>query len=201
MVDQSPHHVTHPDTITRIAERTRELSADHPRLVLLIDGGSGAGKTSLATELVAHLRATSPDTQLVSLDSCYPGWQGLAEGAAMVPDMLRAVNPGHPTWDWAAHRPDGWVGLDPVADIVIEGCGALTPENRALATAGLWMELDPITRRERALDRDGEGYRPWWDLWAAQELVHWQRHHPWRLADMQLNVAPHVTPAVPYLRW
>ena len=192
--------------IEDLADKALEVTGDH-RLVLLVDGGSGAGKSTLARELLTHLRRRpTPDaahhdaaphdapprsslarTQLVSLDDCYPGWQGLAAGAAMIPAMLRDENPGHPTWDWVANRTSGWIDLDPTAGIIIEGCGALTPQNRQLASAGVWVELDTGTRKLQALDRDGEGYRPWWDLWAAQERAHWQQHRPQRLADIVVD--------------
>lgn len=177
--------------IERLAEAALELTGDQ-RFVLLVDGGSGAGKSTLARDLVAHLRA-----QLVSLDDCYPGWEGLAAGAAMIPDMLRAENPGYPTWDWVTHQRSGWVSLDPHAGIIIEGCGALTPQNRRLASAGVWVELDTNSRKLQALDRDGEGYRPWWDLWAAQERAHWQQHRPQQLADLVVD----FTGELVHLRW
>lgn len=192
--------------IEDLADKVLQVSGDR-RFVLLVDGGSGAGKSTLARELVSHLRSRACQhahpadplarTQLVSLDDCYPGWQGLAAGAAMIPDMLRAQNPGYPTWDWVTHQTSGWVELDAGAGIVIEGCGALTPHNRELASAGLWVELDAETRKLQALDRDGEGYRPWWDLWAAQERAHWQQHRPQRLADVVVD----FTSGRPLLRW
>ena len=182
--------------VESLADKARELTGDQ-RFVLLVDGGSGAGKSTLARELVAHLRRDEPSMQLVSLDDCYPGWQGLAAGAAMVPGMLREQNPGHPTWDWARDQTAGWVELNSQAGIVIEGCGALTPQNRQLASAGVWVELDAATRKLQALDRDGDGYRPWWDLWAAQELTHWQQHRPRQLADLVVD----FTNGRPTLRW
>jgi hypothetical protein len=33
----------------------------------------------------------------------------------------------------------------------------------------LWLEAAEEIRRERAFARDGELYRQWWDIWAAQE--------------------------------
>lgn len=182
--------------VEQLGERLRALTPPGQRMVVLIDGGSGAGKTSLAQALVGVLRRDDPTVQLVSLDDCYPGWSGLAAGAAMIPGMIRPEpghpSVGHPTWDWVEGRTNGFVTVDPAASIIIEGCGALTPTNRQLATAAVWVAVDAATRRHRALARDGDGFRPWWDIWAAQEHQHWREHQPWQLADVVVDLSPGV---------
>ncbi len=165
-----------------IAERTDGTG----RLVVLIDGGSGAGKSVLADDLVTSWRERRTDVpQLVRLDDVYPGWYGLRAGSAAVTDtILRALRPGYRRWDWTADRPAAWVDLDPAAPIVIEGCGSLTREAAPLATVRVWVDLAETVRKERALRRDGEGYAPWWDVWAAQERAHMARNCPPDLADI-----------------
>ena len=135
-----------------IAERTDGTG----RLVVLIDGGSGAGKSVLADDLVTSWRERRTDVpQLVRLDDVYPGWYGLRAGSAAVTDtILRALRPGYRRWDWTADRPAAWV------------------------------DLAETVRKERALRRDGEGYAPWWDVWAAQERAHMARNCPPDLADI-----------------
>jgi uridine kinase len=154
----------------------RAASASRP--VVLIDGRSGAGKSSLAAELAPALGA-----QLVSLDDLYPGWDGLAAGSAAVHEtVLRAVDPGWRRWDWASARAVEWHPVDPGLPVVIEGCGALSRANRAIATFGIWVELDAAERRRRALERDAS-FAAHWDRWAAQERDHIAREHPRALAD------------------
>ncbi len=154
-------------------------SPDRP--VVLIDGGSGAGKTSFAQALVAAWPGTAT---LVSLDALYPGWDGLAAASAAVArDVLRAEGPGYQRWNWTTGRPDAWIDLDPTLALIVEGCGALTPANRALATAGIWLVEDPRVRRERAIARDGPVLAEQWERWEAQERTHWRRHRPRELAD------------------
>ncbi|MEO8095730.1 MAG: hypothetical protein ABI632_12485, partial [Pseudolysinimonas sp.] len=65
----SPDHSLSPDP-SLLAQLA---IASGPRPVVLIDGRSGAGKTTLARELAPLVGA-----QLVSLDDVYPGWDGLA---------------------------------------------------------------------------------------------------------------------------
>lgn len=159
------------------------------RPVVLLDGGSGAGKTTLAQRLHADLTVELGEVQLVSLDDAYPGWEGLAAASDWVWELiLRPVDPGHPTWDWTRGETSGWVALDPDLPIIVEGCGALSRRSAPLASTRIWFEMDADQRRDRALGRDGDGYRPWWDTWAAQEAGHWERNRPWELADLVVAV-------------
>ncbi len=154
-------------------------AASGRRPVVLIDGRSGAGKSTLALKLAPLIGA-----QLVSLDDVYPGWDGLAAGSAAVAEtVLRDRDPGWRRWDWASERPAEWHPVDPSAPIVIEGCGALSRANRALATFGIWVDVPAAERRRRALERE-PGFAAHWREWAAQERAHIARERPRSLADI-----------------
>lgn len=153
------------------------------RRIVIIDGGSGAGKTTYAHELAERLRSIGRRVQVVSLDDMYPGWYGLSAASDMVVHEVLATGRYH-RWNWPEHRLAERVDLDPEADLIIEGCGALTRESAPLATRRIWLDVPAGERRSRALARpDGDGYRPWWNVWAVQEAEHWNRNHPWDLAD------------------
>ena len=152
--------------------------------VLLIDGRSGSGKTELARAIVAGV----PAAQLVRLDDLYPGWGGLEEGSRVAHDeILAAERPRWRRWDWVLGRHAEWNELDPVRPLVIEGCGALSRDNRALASFGIWVTLDAETRKRRALERDGATYAPHWDEWAAQEDEFLTRENPAARADAVID--------------
>jgi len=159
------------------------------RACILVDGGSGAGKTTFAHRLRERWQELSGrPVQLVSLDDCYPGWHGLAEGSRAVHEtILRPHEPGYRRWDWQAGRPAEWVPLDPRAPLVVEGCGAISPESAGLCLTSFWLELAAPQRRRRALERDGEAYAPWWEVWAAQEVALWRRNRPRELAEFHLT--------------
>jgi predicted kinase len=172
-----------PDDIGGIVAAIRAAGAGagaDERQIILIDGGSGSGKTELAAVLAPALGA-----ELVRLDDVYPGWDGLEVASLMVPDIIDASR--WRRWDWAAGEPAEWHDLDPRRPLVIEGCGSLSRANRALATFGIWVELDEPTRKARALARDGDAYAPHWDRWAAQERAFFERERPDRLADTVLE--------------
>lgn len=154
--------------------------------MLLIDGRSGSGKTELARGIVAGV----PHAQLVRLDDLYPGWGGLEAGSRIAHDeILASATPRWRRWDWITGRHAEWHELDPDRPLVIEGCGALSRDNRALATFGIWVALDAETRKRRALDRDGDSYAPHWDEWAAQENAFLTRENPAAHADAVVDGA------------
>ncbi|WHP59108.1 aminodeoxychorismate synthase component I [Arthrobacter sp. KFRI-F3372] len=142
-------------------------------VIIAIDGRSGAGKTTLAVELAARLRAHHK-VSLFHLEDIYPGWNGLAAGIERyVSTVLAPLSRGEAAswvcWDWENHD-DGEPRVTLPAEIVIvEGVGAAAAAARPLLSAVIWAEAPDDVRRTRALDRDGETYEPFWDQWAAQE--------------------------------
>lgn len=172
------------DGVDAVVSAIRD-AAGSCRTVVLIDGRSGSGKTVLGQSLAPRL-----DAQLISLDELYPGWGGLEAGSDAVHEtVLRAWDPGWTRWDWARARASEWHPVDPERAIIIEGCGALSRPNRALATFGIWIELDPVERRRRSSARDQGRFDAFWESWAAQEDAFLAREHPRSLADLVIDQA------------
>jgi hypothetical protein len=126
---------------------------------------------------------------VVRLDDIYPGWDGLAQATEHIRrELLEPRAAGRPgrwrRWDWDLDAPADWHTVEPGGRLIVEGAGVLTAANRALADLAIWVETPDAERKRRALDRDGETYRPHWDRWAAQEDVFIARHHPRAIADI-----------------
>lgn len=171
-----------------IPDRVCALAAADSATVL-IDGRSGSGKSALADDLAN--RWTS--TVLVRLDDIYPGWDGLAWAVEHVHTELlvprAAGRPGRwQRWNWTTSAPDGWGSVDPDQRLIVEGVGSLTAANRALADLGIWLDAPDDLRKQRALARDGDTYRPHWDRWAAQEDAFIARYAPRAAADYIVTV-------------
>lgn len=163
---------------------------------ILIDGRSGSGKSTLAQRLQPLWSGSS----IVRLDNVYPGWDGLAWAVEHVgTELLEPRADGRVgrwrSWNWMTDAPGRWHDVDPARRLIVEGVGALTAANRALADLGIWVETPDAERKRRALLRDGDTYRPHWDRWAAQEEVYLARHDPQSVADWV------VTESSDGLRW
>lgn len=153
-------------------------------LTVLLDGRSGAGKTTLATRLAAFAAeagwaASAP--RVVHLDDFYPGWSGLAAAREIVADSVLATDParaGFHRWDWQRGRRGEWVPVDPGEDLIVEGVGALSPRSLRAArersgerVLSVFVDADAEQRRARALRRDPY-FAGWWEMWAEQETAH-----------------------------
>lgn len=176
--------------VERIVEAVRGCSIPNP--TVLIDGRSGAAKTTLAGDLIAHW-PLDRGVQLVALDSIYPGWDGLAKAAAIARDRILAPH-AHGVigvwqrWDWAAACWAESHAVDPTLPLIVEGSGILTPETALLSDVRVWIESPAASRKERALARDGETYRPYWDRWAAQEERHIELDNPQQHATIRVEL-------------
>lgn len=173
----------------RICEAVRSVEASNP--VVVIDGRSGAGKTSLTARLIRSWPLRTP-VQLLALDSVYPGWGGLEQGAETAREAVlvphgRGLLGTWRRWDWERDEEAEAHAVDPALGLVVEGCGALTAASARLADVTVWVDGPPESRRTRALARDGDGFRGHWDMWAAQEDAHMARHSPQTLADIAIR--------------
>lgn len=160
--------------------------------VVLIDGRSGSGKTTLAAMLRDRARRAGEDVALLHLDQVYPGWNGLRAGAREVAEnVVVPLASGRPgsclEYDWATGRKTSLLVFAPDRPLIVEGVGALHPLSSSLASGRVWVTAAAWVRRRRALERDGDGYRPYWQVWARQEADYVRRSRPITRTDLILD--------------
>lgn len=169
--------------------------------LVVIDGRSGSGKSTIAHHIATELRvAQIRGVQFTGPDLWFPGWNGLARGSDILeklvasPSTTRSIRDqaGFYQWDWREDRWGSYQRLDRSHPLIVEGCGALTHKTAAAADLRIWVEAGAEERRERALGRDGNLFAPWWDTWAAQEDTHLRKHRPESLADITIHTGSHT---------
>ncbi|MDQ1583392.1 MAG: hypothetical protein QOF36_1446 [Microbacteriaceae bacterium] len=180
-----------PDLPGELVEALRRALARTPSPVILIDGSSGTGKSTLATRLVADWPgAVAP--VLVRMDDIYPGWGGLDAASVHIRDHLlgprRAGTAAR--WqrhDWSADVPAEWHDVDAGAPLIVEGCGTVSRDNAALADLRLWLTADPEACKARALARDKGSFDAHWDDWQRQFDRFVARERPESRADLRIE--------------
>jgi uridine kinase len=172
--------------VIRAALRSATARAGRTRVVA-IDGRSGAGKTLLASRLRTQLGAP-----VVSLEDLYGGWDGLEHGIdLLVFEVLVPVSDERaarvPRYDWLTREWAEPVVLEPPELLIVEGVGAGARRAAAFESLLVWLEAAPSARKQRALDRDGDTFAPYWDMWAAQEDAMLARERTPERADVVID--------------
>lgn len=159
--------------------------------VVLIDGRSGAGKSTFADRLVASWPGAVRPV-LVRMDDIYPGWSGLDDASSHVGECLIAPRATGQTarWrrhDWVHDRPAEWHVVPAGVPLVIEGCGTLSRTNASLADLRIWLEASPDLRKRRALTRDAGAFDAHWEMWTAQMESFVRREDPVSSANVVID--------------
>ncbi|HYE00677.1 MAG TPA: uridine kinase [Alphaproteobacteria bacterium] len=191
--------LTGPDALPRLAARLGAMVPAGPCVVGL-DGGGGAGKTTLARALAALVPALRP----VHLDDFYrpPGERPdpMEIGAAydwrrLEREVLAPLAAGRPAryrrFDWPTGRRAGVLTLSPGSALLVEGVTALRRSLRPHYALTIWLEAPEGLRRARGLARDGDAWAAAWaEDWLPQERAYHAAERPWEEADVVLRAAP-----------
>lgn len=153
--------------------------------VLLIDGRSGTGKTTLASSVAGALT----DATVIHMDDLYPGWEGLDEGArSLVEWVLRPFAERRTgewrRWDWERSVRAEAHGVPRDRPLIVEGCGSSSGGSRELADTALWLDAPVIQRTHRLMGR-GDGV-DWLAAWTLQEDAFIERERPDLGADLRI---------------
>jgi len=163
--------------------------------LVCVDGPAGSGKTTLASALAAQTGAP-----VVHTDDLLEGWEGLGGLPAALEGLLGPLADGRPglapRYDWDARRFVGSVDLEPVPLVVVEGVGSGALPAARRATVLVWVEAPYDLRMRRGLERDGEAFAPHWEAWAEAERAHFAEHRTRERADLVVDGAGRVVPAV-----
>ncbi len=175
-------------------------SADRTRVVA-VEGRSGAGKSTVADGLLTALTGRGEAVRVLTMEDLYPGWEGLAAGAALLRERVlvplsRGERAAWRRYDWERGAfTREWTTLpDDVAGggvLVVEGCGSGAASVRALVDLLVWVDAPDEERLRRLDDRwDAAVYAPYRRVWADQEEALHRHDHPREHADVVVDNPP-----------
>lgn len=181
-----------PAVLADAARAVADTGSPERPAVIAVDGPAGSGKTTVGAAIAQLLGEEGTAVAMVHMDDLYPGWDGLAEAVPhLLAWVLEPLSAGGTArvhrYDWDAGAYAEWVHVPRTPVLVVEGvaCGA-RPCASHLALL-VWVEAPLDLRCERGIARDGETFRPHWERWAAQEVVHFAEHDTRARADVVLT--------------
>jgi len=153
------------------------VMAEEPKLgntrLVLIDGPSGAGKTTLAYALAGTMPA-----EIVHTDDLLDGWAGqFTYWERLESQILQPIARGEPghyqAYNWfEAKFDDEWTKVPVPEVLIVEGVGAGREQGRDRASLVIFVNAPLAVREARSLARDGIEMQEHLRRWRRREALH-----------------------------
>ncbi|MFT4245919.1 MAG: hypothetical protein QM571_05305 [Micrococcaceae bacterium] len=155
------------ELLTKLSTLITKAREKNETFFIGIDGLSGSGKTHLAKKIAKKF-----DIPVFHIEDLYPGWNGLTAGITEYQRILPLLKSGlaiqYISWDWEHNRKQN-SQIKPQKLIIFEGVGACIGKAKDFLDYTIWLACKEEKRKQQALTRDGNQYRPYWNTWAKQE--------------------------------
>jgi uridine kinase len=187
--------------VRRFAELAGEVLDRPARLgavrLVVVDGPSGAGKTTFAGRLADALSTAGARVEVVHTDDLLNGWDDqfsfIDRLQAGVLAPLRRGEPGrYPCYDWVVGQFTEERAV-PVPDVlIVEGGSTGRAALAASCSLRIFVTVAADLRLRRALSRDGVALEAPLRRWMAAETAHFAAEGTAQRADVLVDGAPAV---------
>jgi len=186
-----------------IVDRIATLASRKEPLLVALDGGAGAGKTTFTEALADRLRASGLPTSVVKTDLFFrpvsERWAGAIDDMPigynldwerLRNEVITPLREGRGTrfqlYDWEKDGPGRWQTQEPVGVVIIDGVFALRNELVSLYDLRIWLRCPRATRVSRLLGR-GDTPQDEIDDWLPVEDRYLEAHKPENAADLVID--------------
>ena len=172
-------------TFAALNEHVRKLE---PPTIIGIDGRSGSGKTTFASQLGSALKATVVHTDDVSWHHSFFDWWDL-----LIENILSPFKAGkdvnYTPEIWKARGRAGSIVVPAAPVLILEGVSCTRREYEHWIDLPIWVETSLELAEQRGLARDGEAGRDFWFEWQAVERPLLEQDQPWTRAKLIVDGA------------
>ena len=186
--------------LDRVLGLIAQRSSTHSPLLVAIDGLGGAGKSTFAAELSAHL----PNSGIVGIDDFYRpmertdrsnlapqdgyeqyfDWRRLRE--EVLEPLGRQLGVRFRRYDWATNSLADWRDVAPQDVVIVEGVFSTRPELRPLLGVTVYVDTSREVRLARTRSRQYEDL-DWLESWMAAEDWYVEHIRPAKHVDIVLD--------------
>jgi uridine kinase len=145
--------------------------------IVAVDGGGGAGKSTIAALLASELGCEVVHTDdFASWDEPLEWWPRLL--AEVLEPLSRNEAASFEAARWEPDAPPRRIDISPAPFLVLEGVSACREAFRPFLAYTVWVETPADERLRRGLERDGEHARAQWEDWMREEEDYRLRERP-----------------------
>jgi uridine kinase len=162
----------HPALLNNLTALLRNRNVSAPPTLLLIDGPAGAGKTTLAREVLS----TFGFGEIIHCDDLYNGWEDALTPTLEKTIREQIIKPLHNSepihylkYDWRAGRYGERITVPATPLIILEGVGCALPGVTPSAELSIWIDIPFELGLERVLKRDGTHIQKEMFTWIARQ--------------------------------
>lgn len=174
------------DPVAAVARIVAELRSG--RRLVIVDGLSASGKSTLAAAIVAE--ADTP-TAIIRGDDFIRRGTTAWDRERFVRDVLEPLGRGeagrYQPWPWDSDEPTGWVSVPAGSTVILEGI-AVSDLDADRVPVGeplvVWVEADDDERARRSARRAPHRFACWRDDWLPIERAWAERVRPWQRAHL-----------------
>jgi uridine kinase len=188
-------------SIESVAASIQAAATGRATTLVAIDGGGGAGKTTLASKLCKHLgncQIVAMDDFLMPklvrgrLDNTSDTIGAYSDSTRLIDQVLQPISEGRDTtyqvYDWFADALGSWKNLKAQGIVIVEGVYAMRKNLLRFYNFKIWVETDKQTRLTRGLARDGQEAESFWvDIWMPEEDRYVETENPMIAADILIK--------------